>query len=360
MQDFEEVFEDEETDQEEVNTNNLEDKINLLSKLSPKEIENYVNSLKSAAVHWYNTHNPIYNTDLTQDESLWVDRINRIGIIYFRPLMTVSFMLSNVSSKDRVKLFKSIERFIFITFRLSRAFSTYRNSEFYRAARQLKNNELSIDNIIENLEERMDYCFYTPENSEDIFFDYSYFQKFIDKKFKRGGGFYQWNGLRYFLYEYEMQKVRQRGSEKIDWNLFVKSEKDKVSIEHIYPQTPDNKCWKSSFKGQKKSYKNIFQGTLGNLLPLSQSINSSLQNDCFDDKKSQKYNEKKKKMRQGYSNGSHSEIEVSLYPEWTPDTIFSRGKILLKFMEERWNLKFENEYKMAELLFLEFMLDDTA
>ncbi|KAA6303976.1 hypothetical protein EZS27_044381, partial [termite gut metagenome] len=42
-----------------------------------------------------------------------------------------------------------------------------------------------------------------------------------------------WNGLRYFLYEYEMEKVRQRGSQKIDWKLFVKSEKDKVSIEHI-------------------------------------------------------------------------------------------------------------------------------
>ncbi len=358
MQNFEEIFEDEETDQEEVNTNNLEDKISLLSKLSPKEIENYVNSLKAAAVYWYNSHNPLNNSDLTNNESLWIDRLNRIGIIYFRPLITVSFMSNKITSNDRIKLFKSIERFIFITFRLSRAFSTYRNSEFYRAARQLKDNELSIDDIINNLEERMDYCFYSLENSEDIFFDYSYFQKFIDKKFKRGGGFYQWNGLRYFLYEYEMKKVRQRGSQKIDWTLFVKGEKDKVSIEHIYPQTPKDKCWKDDFKGQKKSTKTIFQGTLGNLLPLSQSINSSLQNDCFKDKKSQKYNEKKKKIRQGYSNGSHSEIEVSAYPEWTPDTIFKRGKNLLEFMEERWNLKFENEYAMAELLFLEFMLDN--
>ena len=155
-----------------------------------------------------------------------------------------------------------------------------------------------------------------------------------------------------------MEKVRLRGSQKIDWKLFVKGEKDKISIEHIYPQTPDNKCWKDSFKGFKKSEINIFQGTLGNLLPLSQSINSSLQNDCFMDKKNPRYNERKEKIRQGYSDGSHSEIEVSTYDEWNAETIFERGINLIKFMELRWDIKFETEYAKAEILFLEFMLPE--
>ncbi|MGJ1267847.1 DUF262 domain-containing protein [Pedobacter chinensis] len=358
LQDFEEVREDEDTDQEEVDING-EDEITVLrSRLSPKEIEDYVNSLKAAAVHWYNTHNPVNNPDLTTQESLWIDRLNRIGIIYFRPLVTVSFLNKDINSSKRINLFKAIERFIFITFRLSRAFSTYRNSEFYRAARQLRNGELTIETIIQRLNDRMNYCFYTPENSEETFFDYTYFQKFIDKKFKSGGGFYYWNGLRYFLYEYEMEKVRQRGSQKIDWRLFVKSEKDKVSIEHIYPQTPTHTSWKSSFKGHKKSQLPFFQGTLGNLLPLSQSINSSLQNDCFDDKKNAKYNDKKEKIRQGYFDGSHSEIEVSGYETWNSDTILDRGNKLLEFMEQRWDLKFEDETAKAELLFLDFMLEE--
>lgn len=358
IQEFEEIKEDEETDQEEVETNgNSEEKTVLRSKLTPKEIEDYVNSLKSAAVHWYNTHHPVNNPDLPEIERLWIDRLNRIGIIYFRPLVTVSYLSKKITSNDRVRLLQAIERFIFVTFRLSRAFSTYRNSEFYRAARQLRKNELSIDSIIERLNERMDYCFYSSEESEETYFDYTYFQKFIEKKFKSGGGFYNWNGLRYFLYEYEMEKVRQRGSQKIDWKLFVKGEKDKVSIEHIYPQTPDNKCWKESFKDYKKQERHYFQGTLGNLLPLSQSINSSLQNDCFVDKKKPKYNDRKEKIRQGYSDGSHSEIEVSNYPEWNADTILERGIKLLEFMEKRWNLKFEDETSMAELLFLDFMYE---
>src|SRR5690606_10863500 len=156
----------EDTDQEEVEVNGDEEITVLRSQLSPKEIEDYVNSLKAAAVHWYNTHNPVNNPDLTTAESRWIDRLNRIGIIYFRPLVTVAFLNKDIDSKKRVQLFKAIERFIFITFRLSRAFSTYRNSEFYRAARQLRNNELFVDDIVQRLSDRMNYCFYTPEDSK--------------------------------------------------------------------------------------------------------------------------------------------------------------------------------------------------
>ncbi len=356
IQEFEEIKEGTEIDMEDEDGIDQEDTIILRSKLSPKEIEEYVGSLKSTAVHWFNTFNPVNNEDLTDQESLWIDRLNRIGIIYFRPLVTVSFISKNVDSKSRIKLFEAIERFIFITFRLSRAFSSYRNSEFYRAARQLRNNELTIADIINSLKQQMAYCFSNSENTADVFFDYTYFQKFIDKKFKNDGGFYFWNGIRYFLYEYEMEKVRQRGSEKIDWRLFVKGEKDKVSIEHIYPQTPANRCWKEGFKEIKKSDVKFLNGSLGNLLPLSQSINSSLQNDCFADKKKPKYNEKKEKVRQGYSDGSHSEIEVSSYEDWNPSTILERGIKLLEFMERRWDLKFKDEEAKVELLFLKFMV----
>jgi len=259
IQNFEEIRESEETNQEEVEINDVEEDIILRSKLTPKEIKDYVNSLKSTAIHWYNTHNPINNSDLTNEESLWIDRLNRIGIIYFRPLVTASFLSRKISSDKRVKLLRAIERFIFIGFRLSRSMSNYRNSEFYRASRQLRTNTLSVDDIVLRINELVDEVFsYKNDDSDKLFFNYDYFKLFVEKKFKSGGGFYLWNGLRYFLYEYEMKKVRQRGSQKIDWKLFVKGEKDRVSIEHIYPQTPKNKCWKDSFKGQKKSNKLFF------------------------------------------------------------------------------------------------------
>ena len=362
LEEIEEIRDIDYSEQEEVENGNVETEILLRAKLSPKDIEDYVLSLKSAAVHWYNTYNPTTSQDLTGDEKLWIDRLNRIGIIYFRPLVTASFLDADITSSDRIRLFEAIERFIFIAFRLGRSFSSYRNSEFYKAARMLRKKELSIDQIIQSLNERMGFCF-TQYNEEDFwYFDYTHFQKYIDKKFKSGnqGGFYNWNGLRYFLYEYEMEKVRLRGSQKIDWKLFSKGEKDKVSIEHILPQTPTHKDWIESFKEQESKNLKFFKGTLGNLLPLSHSINSSLQNDVFDAKKNAKYNDKNEKIRMGYSDGSHSEIEVSNYESWDADSILDRGLKLLEFMERRWNIKFYDEEEKAKLLFLDFLYDEVV
>jgi hypothetical protein len=190
-------------------------------------------------------------------------------------------------------------------------------------------------------------------NKENNRINESNFKNYLERLFKNGKGYYAWNGLRYLLYEYEMSLVRERGSKKIDWELFVKNEKDKVSIEHIFPQTPNLDEWEP-FKNLSEDDLKFFQGSLGNLVPLSQNINSSLQNDSFENKKKAKLDDKGHKIREGYDNGSHSEIEVSKYNDWTPNTIEERGIKLLSFMEERWNFKFKDREVKKELLFLEF------
>jgi hypothetical protein len=359
LEDFEEVSEDidgQDVEEDNVDTGNLTYKV---SKLKPKDIEDYINSLKSAAVHWYNTHNPLNNPDLTGDEQRWIDRLNRIGIAYYRPLVTASFLAPDINPIMRIKLFTAIERFIFLAFRLKGAQSNYRNSEFFRAARLLREGKWSIDGICQTLNDRLGFLFYGEEGQEEKhWFDYDYFKKYIDKHFQNGGGFYWWNGLRYFLYEYEMYLMSNRGNQKIDWNLFVKNESDKISIEHILPQTPDRACWKNVLKGYKKKDIGYLQGTLGNLVPLSRSINSSLQNDCFEGKRTPKLDEKGKKVREGYCDGSHSEIEVSFNNEWTPHLIKQRGITLLNFMEHRWSIKFASESDKLTLLGLDFLKEE--
>lgn len=354
LEDFAEVREEEVEVEEENDVDDDLAELKYASKLKPKEIEEYINSLKACAVHWYNSFNPLNNKDLTKGEQAWIDKLNRIGISYFRPLITASFLNDEIDSTQRVKLFKGIERFIFIAFRLKNAFSNYRNSEFYRAARLLREKEWNIDQILDSLNHRLEFCFYQPETGGK-YFDYGVFKRYIDKHFQNGGGFYSWNSLRYFLYEYEMELVKQRGSQKIDWNLFVKADGDKISIEHILPQTPDKPCWKSLLKGVSKKEINKLQGTLGNLVPLSRSINSSIQNDCFADKKKAKLDDQGAKIREGYYDGSHSEIEVALEEKWTASEILNRGVKLLTFMEKRWALQFETEASKVELLGLDFL-----
>lgn len=339
--DFEIEDDDESSVEEETN-------IVLKSKLQIQEINNYVLSLKTAAKHWYNSFNPEDNNDLTEHESIWLDKLNRIGIGYFRPLIMSSFCSSSISSEDRVILLANIERFIFIAFRMSRAMSNYRNSSYYNITRELYYGKKSVNDVLNLLKEDLDWT-----KEENGNYKYSYFKDYVYRKFKSGGsGFYGWNGLRYFLFEYEEELMKQRNQPKISWNYFIKSSKDKVSIEHIYPQTATADCWETMFVDVNQSMKKYYNGSLGNLLPLSSSINSSLQNDCFNDKKKTKKDQNGNVVRSGYANGSYSEQEVSSETNWGPNEIQERGLKLLSFMESRWKINLGNNDQKKDLLHL--------
>ena len=91
---------------------------------------------------------------------------------------------------------------------------------------------------------------------------------------------------------------------------------------------------------------------LSYLLPLSQSINSALQNDSFEDKKASKNG-----GRRGYQNGSHSEIEVAQETDWTAECIYQRSKKLLEFMENRWKFSFTSD-QLNKLIYVTWVNDD--
>ena len=94
-----------------------------------------------------------------------------------------------------------------------------------------------------------------------------------------------------------------------------------------------------------------YKCSLGNLLLLSSAINSSIQNDGFSAKKQPKFRADGSKARNGYSDGSHSEIEVSGETDWGPEQIRQRGLKLLGFMEKRWDIKIAGEKQKLRLLF---------
>ena len=67
-------------------------------KLTPQEILKYVNSLKEVSKYWYYSYNPHDYKELTNEEKKWIDKLNRIGINYFRTLV-VATMLFEVSAR---------------------------------------------------------------------------------------------------------------------------------------------------------------------------------------------------------------------------------------------------------------------
>lgn len=173
----------------------------------------------------------------------------------------------------------------------------------------------------------------------------------IEKCFSQSRGFYDWNAIRYFLYEYEIGLAQENNIDRIgSWEMFTKTEKDKVSIEHILPQTPSKHYWQNQYRQFTDEEKEMLAGALGNLLPLSQSVNSKLRNDSFHDKKITKAG------RRGYENGCHSEIEVAGNSEWTAEDIYARSKRLLRFMENRWEFSLNKE-QMDKLIYVNFAID---
>lgn len=313
-----------------------------VSKLTPTEIADYVNSLKNMAKYWYDTFFPAQSENLTKEEQIWVDKLNRIGIGHFRPLVTVIISRRDFSPEERIESFKAIERFIFICFRLGNFNASFCSSEYYRASRSLNLNEMTLEDLVSDIVETTD---------ANIEYAIPNFVTKIEKYFSNGGGFYYWNSIRYFLYEYETSLAQKNNIDRIgSWEMFTKTEKDKVSIEHILPQTPSKYYWQNQYRQFTDEEVEMLAGALGNLLPLSQSVNSSLQNDSFYDKKTTKAG------RRGYENGCHSEIEVAKYNDWTAENIYTRSKELLEFMENRWEFSFNNE-QLNKLVYVNFAVD---
>ena len=281
----------------------------------------------------------------TQDEVEWIQRLNRLGMAYFRPLL-MAILKNYDDCHQRVSAIKEIERFVFVVFRLTQTRSNYGSSEFSNAVRAIDNGDMELTKLRQRLRNWMSFTF-----TDEGHFAIDYFHFLLQKRFENGQGYYGWTGLRYLLYEYELKLLSHSRQQKVDWADLLKTPSDKISIEHIYPQS-ETAAWKAAFKDVSEGGRRAYRNSLGNLLLLSSAINSSLQNDAFDEKKKPKRNRDGRILRTGYADGSHSEIEVSQCKQWGPDEIRKRGIRLLKFMEQRWDVPLASRKARKELLFI--------
>ncbi|RZJ94041.1 MAG: DUF262 domain-containing protein, partial [Hymenobacter sp.] len=263
-----------------------------------RKIHQYISSLAEHSLYWRYLNAPakafeeVTHTGTRNELREWFSKLARLQTGALRPVFLAFFPLLRLNrANELVRLAKLSELFAFRLFAMNRRRADTGKNFFWRAAHswnQAIDDSFTLPSALHSLAQ-----WTTWYGAVDRF------QSIVDEWFNAGSkeGYYSWPGLTYFLYEHEEQlQQHASGNPKVKWSF---AQKRAQSIEHIYPQTPENKCWKDSFKGYKKSQLVFFQGSLGNLLPLSQSINSSLQNDCFNDKKKPKY-ENNKRIRQGY------------------------------------------------------------
>lgn len=298
-------------------------------------INDYVKNLQTSVEVWYDIFNPKHS-GYTNEIKKWLDKLNRQGISVIAPLIMVAFS-KITDNNSRLELLKSLERFNFLT-SLSKGTYFYFSigqSDFMEWAIKLNKDKISLSTILKRLATEIDAALAGGYIIRDDQFN---------KK-----GFYGWDEIKYFLFEYDLSLAEASKTErkKLVWESF--NSDDYRSVEHIYPKNSKAQCWTKKFSKYSTKQRNLLKNSLGNLLPLSIPKNSSLGNKCFQDKISSNENSV------GYRYGCYSENELTEYDEWTANTILERGMKLLNFMESRWNFKIGNEKEKKKFLKLSFV-----
>ena len=325
--------------------------------LTPLSIQKYLESLRTTAVFWYSTYFPNDSSNpvnLTKEQVEWIDKLNKMKMSFFRNLI-FSLLASKVNSEKLLETLKKIERLNFICYKMGHSPESKFNAEYYNYSRRIYNNYIKhsvdkdecmdVDILIQNIDKDI---------AENMQISIEDFIAWITKKFtKKIGdvGYYNWDALNYFMFEYEQYLNKKNGSqfEYLMWKDFnVKQIENKVTKEHILPRVSNDDYWKQHFSGYDDRALRVLKGALGNLLPLSQSRNSKVSNLGYDKKKVTPPD----KAYSGYCDGCYSEREVANnYEEWDENSIYERSKKLLEFMQIRWGFVLDNK-QMESLIFI--------
>ena len=144
--------------------------------------------------------------------------------------------------------------------------------------------------------------------------------------------FYEWSGIRFFLWEYERWLARNQ-SFPFNWQEFSKHEKEQT-IEHILPKgdnTLDNPDWSAAFTKEEWLTR---RNSLGNLAICLPGWNSSLGNKSFNSKKG---NSSTAPDAIAYINSTFPGLrQIAAEPVWNSQAIEERQRKLAEFAMERW------------------------
>jgi uncharacterized protein with ParB-like and HNH nuclease domain len=345
-------------------------------ELSFDLIRDYMKSLELGAAWWSHIHAP---DCMPKAHQKLLDRIAHAGFAYFKPLLLSAYMratknlpgaaLHPADQEDALMaitdLLIQVERFIVIVFRLlgnkgglgkadmdGAAHTLLQSAQDGYLAEEHCINTLSSQEAIQLVASFVKAWVDNSEQDDGTFTDNRFqwsgaftpdeLQRAIERRFRDGEGYYKWDFTRIALYEYE-ESFRDDGKNavKVSWDDFSFDE----TVEHIYPQTPDGKeYWSKHFTFDGRSNRNgriskALQNSIGNLLFLSRSANSSISNEGYVVKE----NNVEVGKRAKFMNASYSATEVAqTFKKWDAESIAIRGVAILKFVEERWDIALTN------------------
>ena len=322
--------------------------------LTPNLIRDYVESLARFSNYWRMSFFPVAQDHISQDVIDGLERLNHVGTQTFRPLIAAVLEHDIQNERLLVEFLDKLEKFIFKVFCMGYANTSKGASELLGLGRRYYRREpgYSLQDILAS------------EQWVNILTNVNFVEKFMQKIHdlqEKGSGFYEWRGIKHFLFEYNAWRSRQLhvNDGGLRWGGYSRPAADQISIEHILPQSPNDWYWRNQFRGflDNPRERSLLIGALGNLLPLRLTINIRLQNDPFPLKKEGRPAEEGvENGHGGYIYGCTAERDVGNVPDWTPEQIFARSHQLIDCLRVRWEVDISPEQE-AELLALEFLHD---
>lgn len=331
------------------------------ASLTIGDVQCYIRSLAQAATVWHYLHVP--TRYLPGSCVTWLERIERLRWSSFKPLLLSAFLRlaadvprvvtapAEVTRdiEQLVPLLRQVERYIFMVYYMAEWRGHTGRSEIYGIAAILcpdgLKSELGAtaaddlawaarrvgamnDNGIGDAPRRHSLASDADFHARDGYFNLNDFKDNVQRRLGRGEGFYNWDFTKIVLFEYEQALQGHHNAPKVTWK-HVSNE----TIEHIYPQTPSDAYWLKRFPYDRRQIRKqtMWRNSLGNLLLLSRSVNSSVGNADFTTKVAE------------FKKGSFSATSLAAdYKHWTPKHVVERGEKILKFLENRWDLRFKD------------------
>jgi len=296
-----------------------------------KKIDNYILKLSELAPKWYEVHN---------SKSKIIKKILLLNSGKDIKILIAALLMADIKQDLFNDFLFNLEKILFRNRVPGIWVMDERNSATW--ARDIYNKEETVEDIILKTIQLIN----TSVNAENIV------QAFRSLyTYERGNkGFYRWNIIKYFLFEFEdYLKIKFRETDdKVTLNDF-----DDTTIEHIIPQKyVDNwgvfiNRYSRGLNPDKTALSiKVLINTLGNLTILKNGKNISLGNKGWKDKKDR------------FITGSYNEIDISKNVNWEHVDISKRGFHMLEFLQTKvTGLNFTEEEKYSILFFDDYIIN---
>ena len=265
----------------------------------------------------------------------WSAKLGRVGVVApFLPLLLAVRERWPNSPGKYLEILKLCEAFAFRVYRLMGSRSDAGQPALFRIGHDLAHKKENFDGAIERLKREIaNRC----GDAE--------FKTLTRANHKQIKSAYEWGGLRYFLYEYEIAlALRQGASPIVTWDELRKRDLQDT-IEHILPQSIDNQpSWKKEFRRTHRGYVH----DLGNLTLTKH--NSYYLNKPFRTKKGSV-----DAKRHCYAKSPlYVERELTQWDKWTASAIKERRTLLLEWAISRWAVDLseleEDDYELMDFV----------